>query len=300
MSKRFARMKYQSAFHFMLLPAVIIVLIFSYGPMLGVVIAFQNYMPLKGFVHSDWVGLDNFKYMIGLADTYRVLGNTVFIAGMKIVAGLVFPVVLALLLNEVAHQRFKKSVQTLIYMPYFLSWIILGGILIEVLSLDGVINGFLKFIGIEPVMFLGNNHTFPYVLVVTDLWKNVGFGTVLFLAALTNIDPSLYEASAIDGASRWKQVWNITMPGILPIIILVATLSVGDILNAGFEQVFTLLNPIVYQSGDIIDTYVYRIGLIETRYSLATAVGLVKSVVAMILVGISYYAAYRFANYRIF
>ena len=288
-------------YHLLLLPPVILVLIYCYGPMVGIVIAFQQFVPAKGLFGSDWIGWDNFKFVMMLPDTYRVIYNTVFISLMKIVAGLIAPIVAALLLNEVRRTAFKRTFQTMIYLPHFLSWIILGGILLDILSpSSGLVNQALAVFGIEPIFFLGDNRWFPYVLVGTDVWKDFGFGTIVYMAALTGINPSLYEAAEIDGANRWKQTLYVTLPGMLPIIILLATLSLGQILNAGFDQVFNLYNPQVYESGDIIDTLVYRLGLQQAQYGLATAVGLFKSVVSLLFITVSYALAYRFANYRIF
>ncbi|WP_407673395.1 ABC transporter permease [Paenibacillus silvisoli] len=285
----------------MLLPAVVLVLIYCYGPMVGMVIAFEKYVPAKGMIHSKWVGLDNFKYVISLPDTYRVLYNTVYIAFMKMIAGLIAPIVVALLLNEVRTMLFKRLYQTFIYLPHFLSWIILGGIMLDILSpSSGLVNQALEALGFEPIFFLGDNKWFPYVLVGSDVWKEFGFGTIVYLAALTGINPSLYEAAEIDGANRWQQTRHVTLPGMVPIMILLATLSLGQILNAGFDQVFNLYNTQVYESGDIIDTLVYRLGLQQAQYGVATAVGLFKSVVSFIFISLSYYVAYRFANYRIF
>ncbi|WP_424991982.1 ABC transporter permease [Paenibacillus castaneae] len=284
----------------MLVPGIILVLIFSYGSMFGIIMAFQNFVPSSGFFDSKWVGLEHFKFMVQLPDFRNVLWNTFFIAMMKIAAGLLLPVTIAILLNEVMKQWYKRFIQVVIYAPYFLSWVILGGILFQLLSIDGIVNQFLGLFGVEPILFLGKPSIFPYVLVASDTWKNMGFNTIVFLAAITNVDPTLHEAGAIDGANRWKQIWNITLPGMFPIIILVATLSLGDILNAGFEQVLMLYGPALYKTGDIIDTYVYRIGLINGQYSFAAAVGLFKSMVSLVMVSLSYYLAYRLANYRIF
>ncbi|MBB6730806.1 ABC transporter permease [Cohnella zeiphila] len=285
----------------MILPGLAFVLIFSYGPMAGLVMAFQNYKPTKGILGSEWVGLDNYVTVFQYPDTKQMIYNTVFIAVMKIVAGLVVPITAALLLNEVRRRGIKRSIQTMIYLPHFLSWVILGGILIEILSPStGIVNSFLSSLGIEPIYFLGDNRWFPYVLVISDVWKEFGFATIVYLAALTGINPSLYEAAVVDGASRWKQTLHITLPGIRPIIVLLAVLSLGNILNAGFDQVFNLYSPQVYQSGDIIDTFVYRMGLANAQYSFATAIGLFKSAISFVLISGAYYLAYRFANYRIF
>ncbi|WNQ11285.1 ABC transporter permease subunit [Paenibacillus aurantius] len=292
--------RHELPLHLMLLPALVILIVFSYWPMIGIVIAFQKFIPAKGFFGSNWVGFQNFLYVYNLPDTFQIVYNTIFIAVMKIAAGLLVPITIALLLNEMMKERIKRTVQTLIYLPHFLSWVILGGILIDVLSLKGIINQFVSLLGIEPIYFLGSNHWFPYVLVATDTWKDFGFGTIVYLAALTGINQSLYEAAVIDGANRWKQTLHITLPGIMPVVILMTTLSLGNVLNAGFDQVFNLYSPQVYESGDIIDTFVYRIGLIDAQYSVATAVGLFKSVVSLLLISGSYLLAYRFAGYRIF
>ncbi|GGD59570.1 ABC transporter permease [Paenibacillus nasutitermitis] len=287
--------------HLMMIPGIILVLIYHYAPMLGLVIAFQNFKPAFGIFRSEWVGWDNFEYMLQLPNMSRVIWNTLYIASLKVITGLTFPIGIAILLNEIRITAFKRSIQTLIYLPHFLSWIILGGILIDVLSPSkGIVNQLLHWIGVEPVFFLGNANYFPYVLVTTDLWKEFGFSTIVYLAALTGINPSLYEAAVMDGANRIRQAWHVSLPGMTPIIVLLATLSLGQILNAGFDQVFNLYSPSVYATGDIIDTFVYRLGLGQAQYSLATAVGLFKSAVSFILISLSYFLAYRAANYRIF
>ncbi|MNO49171.1 putative multiple-sugar transport system permease YteP [compost metagenome] len=287
--------------HVMLLPGVILTLVFSYIPIMGIVIAFQKFVPSKGMFHSKWIGLDNFRYMLDMPNFTSVLWNTLFIAILKIAAGLIIPVIFALLLNEVAGAWFKRTIQTTIYFPYFLSWVILGGILIDILSpSSGIVNQFLGWFGVKPIFFLGNEKWFPYTLVLTDTWKGFGYGTIVYLAALTGIDQSLYEAATVDGANRWKQMLNVTLPGMLPIITLMTVLSLGNVLNAGFEQVFNLYSPMVYSTGDIIDTFVYRLGLVEAQYGVATAVGLFKSVISLILIVISNKLANRYAGYRIF
>ena len=285
----------------MFLPGAILLLVYHYFPTFGFVIAFQDFIPAKGFFKSEWTGWENFKYILELPNFYQVLWNTLYISLMKVIAGQVFPIVVALLLNEMRIRAVKRMVQTLIYLPHFMSWVILGGILIDILSPSkGIINQLITAMGFEPVFFLGKPEIFPYVLVGSDLWKDFGFSTIVYLAALTSINPSLYEAAVVDGASRWKQTIHITLPGMMPVIVLMATLSMGQILNAGFEQVFNLYSPTVYETGDIIDTLVYRMGLVQAQYGLATAIGLFKSAVSLVLISMSYYLAYRFANYRIF
>ena len=287
--------------HLMILPGFIIVAIYCYGPMIGIVMAFQKYYPSRGIFGSPWVGFKNFEYVLSMPDTIQVLWNTLFIAIMKIAAGIIIPVVFAILLNEVMNNFVKRSVQTMIYFPHFLSWIILGGILIDVLSpSSGIVNKVLQTIGIQPIFFLGDAKWFPFTMVLTDTWKEFGYGTIIYLAALTGIDPTLYEASYVDGAGKWKQTLKITLPGLMPMVVLMTILSLGNMLNAGFDQIFNLYSPQVYKSGDIIDTLMYRIGILDAQYSVATAVGLFKSVVSFVLITTSYGLAHKFSDYRIF
>ncbi|MEK0316483.1 ABC transporter permease [Cohnella sp. 56] len=300
-TKRQSSRKSKLPLHLMLLPAVILTLIFAYLPMAGIVIAFQNYKPWLGIRHSEWVGFDNFNYLFDYPDSRQVILNTLVIAGMKIVVGMIVPITFALLLNEVRKSAFKRTVQTLVYLPHFLSWVILGGILIDMLSPTGIVNHVLvQLFGIKPVFFLGNGNWFRFTVITSDVWKEFGFATIVYLASLAGINPALYEAAELDGASRWKQTLHVTIPGILPIIIVVGTLALGNILNGGFDQIFNLYNPLVYHKGDIVDTFVYRFGLEQGQLSFATAVGLFKSAVSMVVIVISYFLAYRFANYRIF
>ncbi len=287
--------------HVMLVPGIVLVLIFSYLPMLGLVMAFQDFQPQLGFFRSDWIGFENFKLMFEYPDARQVIWNTLLIAVIKIVAHLIVPLIFALLLNEVRKMVFKRFVQTFVYLPHFLSWVILGGILLDMLSTDGgLVNQALGWFGIEPIFFLGNGDWFRFTVIVSDVWKDFGFSTIIFLAALSGINPDFYEAALIDGANRWQQTLKITIPSLIPITIVVATLSLGNILNAGFDQIFNLYNPLVYEKGDIIDTYVYRVGLIGGDFGFGTAVGVFKSLVSFVLIVISYRLAYKLANYRIF
>ncbi|MHA6482761.1 ABC transporter permease [Paenibacillus sp. strain BS8-2] len=291
---------FQMHYHIMLLPGMILLVIFSFIPMLGAVIAFQDYNPGLGFIHSEWIGLDNFRYMFELRDSRTIFTNTVSIAVMKMLANLIVPLLFALMLHELRFAKLKRWIQTIVYLPHFLSWVILSGIIIQLLSTDGPINGFIQALGGESIMFLGENRWFPSVIVLSDVWKEFGFGTIIYLAALTGISPDLYEAAEVDGASRLRKLYHVTLPGIRTTVVLLATLSLGNILNAGFDQIFNMYNPLVYDSGDIIDTYVYRVALLNIQYSLGTALGLLKSIVSFVLIVISYWLASRFANYRIF
>lgn len=288
--------------HLFLIPGLVLLIWFYYYPMIGNVMAFQKFTVFKGWFHPKvkWVGWDNFEFVMSLPNFYQVLWNTLYISTLKIVFNLLVPIVVSLMLNELRSNKLRRTVQTVIYMPHFMSWIVFGGIILEVLGTDGVVNQLINLCGGETVHFLTNDDTFPGVLVVTDVWKNFGFNTIVYMSALTAIDPTLYEAAAIDGAGRWKQTVHVTIPGIMPTIVLLTTLSLGNVLNAGFDQVYMLLNDLVKDSGDILDTLVYRLAFDNAQYSIATAVGLFKSVISMILICSSYYLAYRFADYRIF
>lgn len=287
-------------YHLMLFPGMIFVFIFSIVPMFGIVIAFQNYDPMMGILHSQWVGLDNFRYMLSLPDSMQIFKNTFIIAVFKIILGLIVPLIFALMLNEVSKKWFTRTVQTIVYLPHFLSWVIMASIVMNLFQFDGMINQILKSLGIKPIMFLTSNFWFRPILVGTDVWKEFGFNTIIFLAALTAINPNLFESAAIDGANRFKQIINITLPGISSTIILLATLSLGNVLNAGFEQILNLYNPVVYKTVDIIDTYVYRAGLLEAQFGLSTATGLLKSVISFVLIIVAYRLAYKHADYKIF
>ena len=286
----------------MLIPAVFLVAIYSYGSMAGIVIAFQKFVPAKGFFgKQQWVGLQNFKTLFSMPNIWPVIRNTVLIALGKMIGGIIVPVVFALLLNEVRNVSARRIFQTLVYLPNFLSWVILAGILITILSpSQGFVNIVLSKLGVKPIFFLGNPRVFPATMVVTDIWKGFGFGSVIYLAALTSIDPGLYESAVIDGANRWQQTWHITLTGISSTIVLMTVLSLANILNGGFDQIYNMYSPVVYSTGDILDTLVYRLGIEQAQYSLSTAAGLFKSVVSLIFIVASYYLADRYAGYRVF
>ena len=293
--------KKELPFHVMLLPAVIITIIFKYVPFAEISMAFEDYTPLRGLFDQKWVGFENFRYLFSLPGFGSVIWNTVFIAVLKMVGNLIFPVVIALLLNEVRAKKYKKTVQTVLYLPHFISWAALAGIFIDILSPSGgMVNNLLNSMGVKEVFFLGNADVFPYTMVFTDVWKELGWGMIVYLAAITGIDPTYYEAARMDGAGRFKQILHVTIPSILPMILLMMVLSVGNVLQAGFEQVFNLYSPQVYATGDIIDTYVYRIGVIEAKFDLATAVGLFKSAISFALIMVGYKMADKLAGYKVF
>ena len=283
----FAGYRKYSALTLMFIPVVAYFLIFKYIPMGGIAIAFENYKIKEGIFGSAWCGLDNFNKAFAMATFRRSVWNTLTISGLKLLFGFPMPIILALMLNEVTHVCFKKTVQTISYLTHFLSWVVLAGMLQQLLSPNnGAVNAVLRDVfGVkDPIYFLGNNKYFRGTLVVTDIWKNVGWSSILYLATISGIDPELYEAATVDGASRWQCTRYITIPSLVSTIVIMLILSIGSIMDAGFDQVFNLYNSAVYQTGDIIDTYVYRYGLGDLKYALATAVGLFKNVIAFVLV----------------
>lgn len=288
--------------HLMVLPGLLMIMIFNYVPMAGIVLAFQDFRPELGlFGNQKWVGLANFIYIMKMPNTLQVLWNTVIIAFFKIIFGLAVPITTAILLNEMRTPLLKRTIQTAVYLPYFMSWVVLAGIFVDILSpSSGLVNQFLGMLGIKPIFFLGSNQWFRFTLVITNVWKDFGFDTVIYLAAITSIDMTLYEAARIDGANHWRQAWHVTLPGMSMVIVLLSVLSLGGILNAGFDQVFNLYNPIVLQTGDIIDTLVYRLGILQAQFGVSTAVGLFKSLVSLVFISISYLLAYKLADYRVF
>ncbi len=284
----------------MLLPGYVWLLMFSIVPMVGFTFAFQDFVPGQGFFGSPWVGLNNFTYLFSLDDSKSIFFNTIYISFFKILGGVVVPLVFALLLNEMRVGLAKKWIQTIVYLPHFLSWVILGGIMLDIFSVTGPINKMIVAAGGKLIPFFARADLFPTMAIASDVWKEFGFNAVIYLAALTGISPSLYESASIDGASRWQQLWRITIPGIATTAVLLSVLGLGNVLNAGFDQIFNLYNPLTYSTGDIIDTWVYRSGLLNLQYGLATAAGLLKSVIGFVLITLSYWLARRYANYRIF
>lgn len=285
----------------MLLIPTALLAVYCYIPMAGIIIAFQNYKPALGFTGSKFTGLENFRVLFTNPGFMQALKNTVIIAFWKIITGLIVPVTFSLLLNEIRRSSVKRTAQTIIYMPYFISWVLMAGIIVDILSPEnGIVNRLLGLFGMEPVFFLGDNNWFKPVLVVTNVWKEFGWGTIIYMAALTGIDLNLYEAAAIDGAGRWKQTLHVTLPGIAPTIVLLTTLSLGNVLNAGFDQVYNLMSPITLESGDIIDTLIYRLGIKNAQFGIATAAGLFKSMISAFFIVTSYKLAYKFTGYRVF
>lgn len=284
----------------MLLPGMIFLIIFHIVPLGGLVMAFQNFVPSKGLLHSKFVGLKNFERLFKLPTFWSVLRNTIIISVSKLILVTIAAIVFAILLNECRNVRFKKLVQTTVYLPHFLSWVILAVMFSNLFSYTGIINQIAGLFGKEPTMYMISNDWFRKILIGSEVWKEFGYSAIVYVAAMVGIDPTLYEAASMDGAGRLKRIWYITMPGILPTIVLMATLNMGKILSSGFDQVFNLYSPLVYKTGDIIDTYVYRMGLVDLQYSNGTAVGLFKSLISFVLLVVTYKLADRYAGYRVF
>ncbi len=286
-----------SFYYLMALPGILYFLVFHYVPMFGIIIAFKDVTPFSSvdeILAGPWVGFAHFQEFFQTYFFWNVLENTLIISALKLIVGFPAPIILALLINDVRHILFKRTVQTISYLPHFLSMVIVAGLVISLLSPEGgLVNQLVVLFGGKPHPFLGDPRYFRAILVGTSLWQDVGWGSILYLAAMVNIDPQLYEAAMIDGANKWQQAWAVTLPGIRLVIVILLIFAIGGILNAGFEQVLLLYSPPVYSVGDIIDTYVYRRGLLEMQYSFATAVGLFKSVLAMLLLLGANWAAHR-------
>ncbi|MBP1989932.1 ABC transporter permease [Paenibacillus eucommiae] len=286
--KEYKRAKY---IMLLLLPAIIWYSLFYYAPFYGVQIAFKDYNLMDGIAKSPWVGLDQFKHMFTASNDFgRIIRNTIIISFYHIVFGFPAPIVLALLFNELRLQKFKRITQSIMYLPHFLSWVVLAGLLTTILSpSEGIVNFIIKALGFKEIYFMGNPDYFRFTLVVSAMWKEVGWGTIIYLAALAGVNPHLYEAAVMDGANRWKQTLHITLPQILPVISIMFILRIGSLLDAGFDQILNMYNPAVYSVSDILDTYVYRAGILQLQYSFTTAVGLFKNVIAFAMVLLANY-----------
>jgi putative aldouronate transport system permease protein len=269
----------------MMIPGLLYYALFHYLPMAGILIAFQDYNLMKGIWGSPWVGLDNFIHVFQSPDFALIMRNTLLISLYRIVFNMLPDVLLALMLNEIRSQWFKRTVQTITYGPHFLSWIIVYGIVFSFFAPgSGLVTTFVRDMGWGDLNLLSDANFFRPLLIGSDIWKNVGFGAIIYLAALASINQELYEAAVVDGAGRWRQIWHITLPGIRSVFVLLLILRMGSILDAGFEQVYIFLNARVYDVGDIIDTWVFRQGLEQLNFSIAAATGVFKSVVGLIFI----------------
>ena len=287
--------------YMLLIPGLVMLIIFKYIPMYGVLMAFKNFSFSKGIMGSPWNDFAHFKSLFSSNDFYQIFFNSIFLSLLKIIFTFPFPIILALMLNEVRWMPFKKITQTIIYLPHFISWVVLISITITMLSVsDGIVNDIIRRLGGNTINFLGNVSWFRPIVIITSLWRDAGWNTIIYLAALAGIDPSYYEAARIDGASRWKCTWHITLPGISSTIIVLLVLAVGRMMDNGFEQIFLLQNPLNMDVSNVFETYTYRIGLIKGEFSYSAAVGLFKSVVGLILVSSTNYFSKKFADEGVF
>lgn len=271
--------------YLLLLPGVLWYFIFRYLPMYGVIIAFKNYNFSKGIWGSPWVGLKHFEFLFQNQDFYNIVRNTLVINLYELMFAFPVPVILALLLNEMRSVLFKRTIQTVVYFPHFLSWVVFGGIIIQILSPnEGLVNNLLRYFGYEPVFFLSKSEYFRPIVVVSSILKESGWGAIIYLAALSSIDTEQYEAATIDGANRWQKLVSITLPGIRNTILIMLILKVGYLLDVGFEQIYILYNPSVYDVGDVLSTYIYRVGLQSAQFSITAAIGLFQSVIGFFLI----------------
>lgn len=293
-------MKTEYPLYLMILLPAFLVFIYNYIPMAGILVAFMKYLPAKGFFGSNWVGLKNFSTLYKMANFGNVMGNTVIIAVFKVIFGIIVPVTITLMLNDLSRQKYKKAIQTVVYMPHFISWVMLSSIFIKLLGGNGVVNQLLGLLGVEPIIFMGDNRWFRFTLISTHVWKEFGYGTIVYLAAVAGISMELYEAAEIDGAGHWQRMLHVTLPGIAPTIVMMSALSLGNVLNAGFDQVFNMYNPLVYETGDILDTLTYRMGFVNGNFGLSTAAGLFKSIISAVLLILSYRIADKTVGYEIF
>lgn len=299
-SKFMVRLRKDWQLHALLLLPLLILLLYNYIPMGGIIMAFQNYKPAKGILGSKWVGLANFRILFNMPGFLYAVRNSFTIAVAKIILNIIVPVAFALMLNEMRSARVKKLIQTVVYMPHFISWVLLSSIVIRLLAANGMINNLLEALGMKRQVFLANKKLFQPIIVITDVWKEFGYGTIIYLATMTGIDPGLYEAAAIDGAGYWKRMLHVTLHALYPTIVLMTTLALGRILDAGFDQIFNLYTPAVYETADIIDTFVYRMAFNNMQYSMSTAAGLMKNAISCVLIITSYRVAYKLTGYYIF
>lgn len=294
------RLKMDYPLYLMMALPVIVLFIYHYIPMFGVVIAFVDYKPAKGIFDSTWTGFKNFAILFTMPGFFQALKNTIIIALWKIVMNIVVPVSFTILLNEITSSAVKRVIQTMIYLPHFISWVLLAGIFAKLLNGTGIVNKFLGLFGIDPIIFLGDNDYFRFTIILTYIWKEFGYGTIVYLAAIAGVNEDLYEAAQIDGAGHFKQMIYVTLPAMVPIIILMTALALGNILNAGFDQIYNLYSDVVYETGDILDTLVYRMAFGNSQFGISMSASLFKSIISCVFVVTSYRLAYVTSGYRVF
>ncbi|WP_127579493.1 ABC transporter permease [Paenibacillus koleovorans] len=288
-----ARLWKERFIHMLVLPGLLYFIIYRYIPMGGLVIGFQDYSVFKGFLSSDWVGLKHFKELFSDKEVVRVILNTLYLSFLMLAVAFPVPIVLAIMLNEVKFEPFKRTMQSVLYLPHFFSWVIVVSLVTLFLKGEGILNNMLgDWFGIAPIQFLIKPDLFMPLIVAEAIWKESGWGTIIYLAAIAGINPELYEAAIVDGAGRWRKIWNVTLPGMRPTIVILMILALGNVLDSGFEQIFLNLNAFTKQAGNVLDTYVYFKGIQDAQFSFAAAVGMFKSVVGFVLI----IAANKFAK----
>lgn len=298
-SRRFwhtQRFKTNMPLWLMFVPVILFYLVFKYAPMAGLVIAFKNYTFYEGVWGSQWVGFDNFRMLFTQAQSLQIIRNTLLLSVLSVVIAFPFPIMLAIMLNEVRRKWFKKTVQTLVYLPHFFSWVIVGGLVVTIFAQSGIVNVLLEKLTGQSFAFLFHETSWVAIFLGSGIWKDAGFSAIIYLAALTSIDPSLYEAASMDGAGKWKQIRHITLPGIAPTIVIMLILAMGRVMEVGFDQVYVLQNSIVSGISEVISTYIYAIGLQGGQFSLTAALGLFESLVAFVLVLMTNAVARRFGK----
>ena len=285
-----ARLRRSMSMYALLIPGILLIFVFKYTPMYGLIIGFKKYNifggsnPFDAIAQSPWVGMQNWNNLWQQSKFHQVIINTLAISVLKIIIGFPVPIILALMINEVRQTALKRTLQTIMYLPHFISWVVVGALFMNIMSTSGIINQIIAALGGEQLRFFMDNHWFRWILLFTSVWKNAGWNTIVYLAAITGIDPQLYEAARIDRANRLQQIWHITLPGIASTVVVMLILRLGSLMDAGFSQVIVMYNPTVYASGDIIDTYVYREGLGKLNWSTGTLVGMFNSIINMVLV----------------
>ncbi len=298
--ERWSRVRRMRLLYLSMLPALLLLFVFNYVPIYGIVIAFKNFQASRGILGSPWNNFENFEVLFGSFQFQRVMRNTVIISVQRIVFGFPAPILLALIINEFANSWWKKGIQSITYLPHFISWVVMAGILVEILSPQRGIIGYLyTVLGQDAPLLLTNRDVFRPILIATDVWKEVGWGSVIYLAAISSIDPTMYDVARIDGAGRVRQATAITLPSLLPVITILFILRLSGILNAGFDQIFNLYNELVYEVADIIDTYMYRVGILSQEFEFATAAGLFKNVVGVALIVLVNAVIRRFSDHGI-
>ncbi|ANY67831.1 protein lplB [Paenibacillus sp. BIHB 4019] len=280
----FYRMKVYWPLYVMAIPGIVFLIIFKYIPLAGAVIAFKDYSVFQGLIDSPWVGFKHFETLLEHPDFARVFGNTLILGFLKLTLVFPVPVLLALMINEIRKSALKKGIQTALYIPHFLSWVIVAGIVFDFFSLSGLFNIVIGWFGFEPLLAMQESEYFRPIYVLSSMWRDAGWGTVVYIAAISAIDPQLYESAMMDGASKFRQIRHITFPLLLPTVLVLFLLEIGNFLDLGFDQVYNLITPMTYNVGDILDTYVFRTGIQQAQYSFATAVGLFQSIIGLILV----------------